>query len=331
MSKVVVGMFATRPEAERAAQDLMDAGYERGEIEIRSQDSPRSERADESGSWWDWLFGESEDRRDYTEGFERGGAILRVTTTDERADYARMLLEGEAEHVETSRAGGMAAAPAPARGAETRGAETRGGEEEVIPVIEERVKVGTRPVTRGGVRVYARVTERPVEEDVRLRDERVHVERRPADRPVSATDEAFRDRTVELTETDEEAVVAKEARVVEDVVVGREIDERVETVRESVRRTDVDVEHLGRDDDDFRRHWTTNYQTAGTPYETYAPAYSYGTQLGADPRYAGRDWATIETDARQDWEQRNPGTWERFKDSIRYAWDTGRGTHRRAA
>jgi hypothetical protein len=175
------------------------------------------------------------------------------------------------------------------------------------------------------------VTEQPVQEDVRLREERVRLERRPTDRPVEATDDAFRERVFEVTESAEEVVVGKEARVVEEVVVGRDVDERVETVRDSVRRTDVEVEGAGERDDDFRRHWTTNFQNKGGRYEDYAPAYGYGGQLCNDPRYSGRDWATVEPEARRDWEQRHPGTWERFKDSIRYAWDQGRGRARRAA
>ena len=69
---------------------------------------------------------------------------------------------------------------------------------------------------------------------MRLREERVHVDRRPVDRPVTAGDDVFRDRAIELTESTEEAVVAKEARVVEEVRVGKEQDERVEHVRDTV-------------------------------------------------------------------------------------------------
>jgi hypothetical protein len=323
MQKAVVVMFDSRAEAERAAEELVDAGFTRGEIEVRSSES-REVRDEESGSWWDWLFGESEDRNDYTEGMTRGGAVLTVRTSDERAERARALLAAE----------GGEAAPSPPAGAGAAGtaapAGRRDGGEEVIPVVEEELKIGKRPLART-VRIYTRTTEQPVEEDVRLREERVRLERRPADRPVEATDEAFRERVIETTETAEEVVVGKDARVVEEVVVGRDVDERVETVRESVRRTDVDVEGARRVDDDFRRHWTANVQSGGGAYEEYAPAYGYGGQLGADPRYAGRDWAGIEPDARRDWEQRHPGTWDRFKDSIRYSWDRARGEGRRAA
>jgi hypothetical protein len=38
-----------------------------------------------------------------------------------------------------------------------------------------------------------------------------------------------------------------------------------------------------------------------------------------------REWATVEPDARRDWEQRHKGTWEEFKEAIRHAWDQVRG------
>ena len=57
-----------------------------------------------------------------------------------------------------------------------------------IPVTEEQMTVGKRAVESGRVRVYGRVTERSVEGSVRLRDERVHVERRAVDRPVTDAD-----------------------------------------------------------------------------------------------------------------------------------------------
>ena len=166
---------------------------------------------------------------------------------------------------------------------------------------------------------------------MRLREERVRVERRPTDRAVEATDDAFRERVIELTESSEEVVVAKDARIVEEVVVGREVDERVETVRDSVRRTEVDVDTDGRADEEFRGHWANTSQAAGIPYEACMPAYGYGRQLGADSRYAGRDWADLEPDARREWEQRSPGTWDSFKDAIRHAWDKARSIDRRAA
>ena len=327
MSKAVVVMFDSRREAEDAAQRLMDEGFERREIDIRCADgASRVDEAveSESSSWWQWLFGESDDRAYYKENIDRGGAVLTVTASDERADRARRSLEAQGEMVEPER---EAATAQPI----SHPVQDRHGEKEVIPVAEERLRVGKRTVPGRRVRVYGRVVERPVEEDVRLREERVRLERRPTDRPVEATDDAFRERVIELTESAEEVVIAKDARIVEEVVVGREVDERVETVRDSVRRTEVDVDSDGGADEEFRGHWAKASHAAGAPYEAYAPAYGYGRQLGADSRYAGRDWVDVEADARREWEQRSPGTWDRFKDAIRHAWDKARSTERRAA
>ena len=52
----------------------------------------------------------------------------------------------------------------------------------------------------------------------------------------------MQERVFEVTERHEEPVVEKRAREVEEVVVRKEADERVETVRDTVRETKVDVD-----------------------------------------------------------------------------------------
>jgi uncharacterized protein (TIGR02271 family) len=229
----------------------------------------------------------------------------------------------------------------------TAGERGRSGTREVeagdvnIPVVEEELQVGTRQVRRGGVRLYTRVTERPVEETVRLRDEEVHVERRPVDRPATEADvAAAKEGTLEVTETDEEAVARKQARVVEEVVVRKDVQEHTETVRDTVRRTEVEVEPVGAEaareargfetyETDFRHHYTTTFASGGQgqAYERWAPGYRYGYELASDPRYAGRDWTALEPEARRGWEAQQKGTWEEFKDTVRYAWEKVRGRH----
>ncbi|WP_134725299.1 YsnF/AvaK domain-containing protein [Paracoccus luteus] len=126
----------------------------------------------------------------------------------------------------------------------------------VIDVVEERVMIAKRETEGGRVRVRSYVTETPVEQDVELRTERVNVERRPVDRP--AGDAAFADRTLEAREYSETPVVHKEARVVEEIALNKDVETRVETVRDSVRKTEVEIEDdrgtlTGRDDDLTRR------------------------------------------------------------------------------
>ena len=113
---------------------------------------------------------------------------------------------------------------------------------DVIALYEERLDVGKREVSHGAVRVHSRVVETPVEERVSLHDETVQVDRRPLDRVVSGTDALFQDRTIELEEFVEEAVVSKEVRVVEEVSLRREAHDRTETIRDTVRHTEVEIE-----------------------------------------------------------------------------------------
>ena len=164
---------------------------------------------------------------------------VRERDPEYRYDVARRADMGDREVVETSQRADVGTT------ARTGTTETEG--ETVIPVIEEELEVGTRQVERGGVRVETRVKEQPAEEQVRLRDEEVHVERRPVDRPADQADidAALRQGTIEVTETDEEAVAAKEARVVEEVVISKDVQERTEMVRDTVRRTHVDVVETG--------------------------------------------------------------------------------------
>ena len=74
-----------------------------------------------------------------------------------------------------------------------------------------------------------------------MRSESVSVERRPVTDSRPVTDANFTDKVVEMTETDEEAVVAKTARVKEELVIHKDTDERVETVRDTVRREEAEV------------------------------------------------------------------------------------------
>ena len=78
-----------------------------------------------------------------------------------------------------------------------------------------------------------------------LREEHAFVDRRPVDRAVTDADLLSQgERVIELTETQEQVVIGKEARVVEEVRVGKEGLDRTETVRDTVRHTEVEVEQI---------------------------------------------------------------------------------------
>ena len=137
------------------------------------------------------------------------------------------------------------------------------GETVSVPIVEEQLAVGKRAVEGGGARIHTRVIETPVTESVTLHEEHVTVDRHAINRAASAADinNAFQETTLELREHSEVPVVAKETRVVEEVTVGKVASERTETISDTVRRTDVDVEEINTGD-------TTVYNTTGTATTT---------------------------------------------------------------
>jgi uncharacterized protein (TIGR02271 family) len=247
MTRTITALFDTIEAAEKAAYDLATRiGGVRGEVY-------GSDRTSELSS----LDMPSDDATVVEENIRRGGAVLHAEVPDGKFEAVADAVEAagavdidereaawrrdgwaggaSAATAATSTAGSAASGSAPAR-------RVGEGTEEVIPVVEERLRVGKREVGHGRVRIRSYVVETPVQEQVTLHEERVQVERRPVDRPVGASDDVFRDRTIEATETREEAVVSKEARVMEEVVVRKTAEERAQTVSDTVRQTKVEVD-----------------------------------------------------------------------------------------
>jgi uncharacterized protein (TIGR02271 family) len=348
----VVAVFRDTSDAQAAAEELEASGFSENDIYINSGD--RTEIAREEGTshheggitgWFKRVFGSDDesDRPYYEKAVSSGHAVLSVDTNEENVDTAADILNRYSPlDVHREGEGSSSTTTSGARTNVTSATTAQTGttdQSRAVPVVEEDLRVGKRTVLRGGVRVYSRVIEQPVEETVNLKEERVRVERQPVNRPVRESDfPTGRDEVIEVQEYAEEPVVSKEARVVEEVRVNKEATQRKETVRDKVRRTEVEVENLGEEgakgsrsdiDDDFRRHFTNYYGTTGDTYENYAPAYRYGYDMARDPRYQGRDFSEVESDLRTDYARRYPNsTWERMKDSIRYGWDkvTGRSS-----
>ena len=263
MSSTITALFDSRAEAEAAKDRLKSARIDADHIHIHDKSSAGYKETGysthEDRGFWDSIknaFVPDEDRHTYEEGVRRGGALLTADVDDDCIDEAVRVLE-EANSIDIDDRssqwrssgwdypGAAAGATGAALGSFDR-RETAGRtaeQEEVIPIVEEQLVVGKRDVSRGGVRVRSYVTETPVHEQIRLRNERVNVERRSVDQPLSAADtDAFRERTIDMTATGEEAVVGKTARVVEEVVVSKTAEEHVKEVDDTVRRTDVEVD-----------------------------------------------------------------------------------------
>lgn len=350
MSQTVIGVFDTMDEARTAQQKLISQGVTPTAVHVttaRETSDTTEEKRDEGvlsgiGNFFSNLFGtdDSDEVSTYSEAIRRGSVVLSVELPDGASvEPVRDTLE-DAGAVDVGareeywRQQGWTGFQADSRPFTE---EEIARERAVLPVIEERLDVGKRQESKGVVRVYSRTVDTPVKESVNLREEHATIERRPVDRPATSADlEAFGEKTVEIEETAERAVVSKTARVVEEVVVSKEATERTETIEDTVRRTEVETERSGGEaagtrafedfEPEYRQDFESRYAAEGGSYEDYSPAYRYGYTLAGEARCRNRSWDEIEGYARSDWEREHPNTWERMKLAVRHGWErvTGR-------
>lgn len=262
MNSILVGMFDTEATAMAAKGKLLAAGFAASALQMTggspsdttpmatTTTAPHHEGA--ISRFFENLFGADDDDADldqhrstYTEAFRRGSYGLSVQTTSEaEMDKAEQILNAAGaidvdERSEEWRKDGWTGAAAGTGAAQPT---------QKLQEVQEQLEVGKRAVARGGVRVFTRMTEVPVEESVTLREERADIKRTVVDRVASAADlAAFKEGSIEIREMGEEAVVSKTARVTGEVEVGKTATEREETVRDTVRQTKVEVEKIAAD------------------------------------------------------------------------------------
>ena len=257
MNSVLVGMFDSQAQAQAARTQLIAAGFAASAVSLTggegamgsgepaatvtgttgstsSSSMASGEREHEGGiaHFFRTLFGGDDDEVARAEEvLNQAGAV----DIDERSQQWRSEGWTGGQTGAYAATGGTASA---ASASSTEGTQT-------LQEMEEELKIGKRAVVRGGVRVFTRMVETPVEESVRLREEHADIQRRSVDRPATAADfDAFKEGSVEVREMAEEAVVSKTARVVGEVEIGTQVTEREETVRDTVRKTTVDVEQI---------------------------------------------------------------------------------------
>jgi uncharacterized protein (TIGR02271 family) len=287
MNQTVVGIFDSAAEAQQAARQLAAAGFNQDSVDVassgstaRTSDSSNYQNTsgttteavgdaagrtgDGIGNFFSNLFGgdDSDDARRYSHVARQSHSLVTVhCSSDEHARRAAEILDqaGAVDVDERASQTGYAAGGATANSYQnTNTAATTGDAGMSAQVIEENLQVGKRVEQTGGARLRSRIVERPVEASVRLREEHVSVERHAVDRPATDADfAAFKEGEIEITESAERAVVGKEARVVEEVTLGKEVTEREETIRDTVRKTEVDVERIN-DTDATRRDINNN-------------------------------------------------------------------------
>ncbi len=254
MSKTIVGLFKNTAAAQEVKQILTNNGYNASDVKIVATDSDDystgyegSDKSDEGignkiSNFFHGLSGGDEHAHShYARGVNEGGALLTVTTADQDAEEMATLLK---QHGATEIEGGYSTST------DSGSYDRSGSTQEItgqtaIPIVEEELAVGKRQVDRGGVRVYSHVVETPVQTEVNLHEERINVDRRAVNRPATAADfETGNRNNFELRAMGEEAVVGKTSRVVEEVLIGKQGTDRTESINDSVRRTEVEVERI---------------------------------------------------------------------------------------
>jgi len=266
MTHTIVGLFDNRSDAQAAMQDLIAGGFIKDDIDLSNRstagsgsDNDRTARTsassvstsndgigDQISNFFNSLFGDdNETATNYTNAASDADAILTVQVdSDERARQAQEILDRHNsmdvdEHSSQYSQQSGFADTSMNKGKTRNNADNM----QTIPVVEENMNVSKREVERGSTHIRSRIIEKPVEAKVRLREEHVVVNRRPVNREISDADlRNFQPGEMELTEHAEVPIIGKEARVVEEIEVGTNVTEREETVRDTVRRTEVDID-----------------------------------------------------------------------------------------
>jgi len=315
--RTVIGLFDDREEGMRAYASLVEEGFAKADLDILTNDDAEDEP--KLAKMRDYI--PSPDVDVYLKGVRDGGTIITANVIDSSVERAAAIMSNYnmVNIAERAKLFQQTNPDLTLRDVAT--------DENVIEVIEEELEVGKQAVERGRMRIYNVVTERDVTQNVALRDETIRVQRRPVNRTVAISDDLFKDRSYEMIEMDEIALVSKTARVVEEVVIGKEVAEKIETIKETLRRQDVEIEEISAHrsyadfDADFRTFYNTKLSNSDVAYDSLKPAFSYGYSLATREPFRSSPWSAVESDARRIWEEKNPGTWDQNKAVVRYAWE----------
>jgi stress response protein YsnF len=315
--RTVIGLFEQHDEALKAYTQLANDGIALADLDILTAD----DKDDEPKLAYLGTIVPEPDIHVYLAGVRQGGTLITANVADSMATRVAEIMSGfsmvninqRAEELRSTDSSLTLSNPAV--------------DENVIEVIEEELQVGKAEQERGRMRIYNVVTEREVSENVGLRDETIRVQRRAVNRTVAINSDLFKERSFEMVEVDEVATVGKIARVVEEIVLSKDVAEKIETIKETLRRQDVEIEEVPAVrafedyEPEFRSYYEANLAGKGFSYDQMAPALRFGYKLAVTEPFRSNPWTAVEADAHRLWEERNPGTWEQAKGAVRLAWE----------
>jgi hypothetical protein len=224
--RTAVYLFADRSKATDALSAMLEMGFRQEHLDLLTADESDTQKLNEL----DFEGGKADA---YRQAVREGGTLLTVTGEEtELGDADFMLMDFAPINI--------SAWTPPVR---LDAAQV--DPSSIPPETEERPLTtvpSAAPAAKGRVRVDTHITTQEVAHPVHLQSAAVVVERRATDRLIAWGEHLFVAHSLDLIEFEEEAVVSRTARVIEEIVVARNFAEKVETVHDTVRRTDVIVE-----------------------------------------------------------------------------------------
>jgi uncharacterized protein (TIGR02271 family) len=260
--QTIVAVYDKLIDADAAVRDLEAANVPSQAIsrhEGRTETTTTTSAPVREEGFWARLFGSEpgHDTSIYDRSIDSGSSVVTVRVASEHVDRVSSILETHhpidldersAHYLASGTTTGTTSQIAPVTNGPMMGtahtSEPAASESGTVQLAEEALAVGKRAVRGATTRIRRFVVETPVQEQVSLRGETVTLERHAVTdgRPVGPSD--FADKVVEMTETSEEAVVSKTAHVVEEVNLRKDVTDRVETVKDTLRRDEVEIEKV---------------------------------------------------------------------------------------
>jgi len=242
----VVAVYDTEASAIAAMKSLESAGYLTEEISVIRNEGEAEKAGLYEPGIWQRLFGRDLEHHEAAvlgRSLKEGSVIVSVRVPETEASKVLSLLDTHkpVDIVDRAKAYDFRGATA---GLATTAATSKLPDEELLRVAEEQINVGKRIVEAGHTRVRRFVVDKPVEAKITLHEEHAEVIRRAISDPAYLKDIDWSEKTIDITETAEEPVVNKTARITEEIVIRRQGSDSTRTVHDTVRSQQVEVDHL---------------------------------------------------------------------------------------
>ena len=268
--ETVVAVFDTRAHADAAVKALQAGGFANADISIFDENRLASGKKTipagvKEAGLWQRLFGDDVYEHEatvYHQTVDEGGVVVSARVMDNEVAHAVAILDlhhpvdvhdraatsgiAPATHIEAIEKK-IDAMPLTAHQQVAVSPKLAEAHDGILRLAEEQLEVGKRLVETGRTRIRRFITEREASADVTLHDEHAEVLRRAISDPKYTGEIDWADDEIEAVETAEHALSNKTARIVEEVSLKKIGTDRVETVKEKLRRQQAEVLRVGPD------------------------------------------------------------------------------------